>query len=280
MSGGTFFAGIARSPTVAVARACFDPSGRSIEGWKGHVAVGRSTTRTPTCEDCFFSRNLLCALPEQEPCATFRPDHPDGPAAARSSCASSFAPTGGPARRGHSRPPRSRPRCTRSRAGRVPSVRVRLTILGKSPSWQDRDGACSGYLVEAGGLRLLIDCGNGVFAKLRRHAEYERVDAVLVSHLHADHLLDLVPFAYALTYGPPLRSGRPALHAPPGAALALRRLCGAWGSETLIEDAFELREYDPDAGLELDGVRIRFQPSRTTSPSYAIELRADGGGAG
>jgi hypothetical protein len=40
--------------------------------------VGRSVTRTPTCEDCFFRRNLLCALPEPEPCATFRPDHPEG----------------------------------------------------------------------------------------------------------------------------------------------------------------------------------------------------------
>ena len=156
------------------------------------------------------------------------------------------------------------------------SVSFRLTILGKSPSWQDRDGACSGYLVEAGGLRLLIDCGNGVFAKLRRYAAYERIDAVLVSHLHADHLLDLVPFAYALTYGPPLRTDRPALHAPPGARLALRRLCGAWGSETLIEDAFELREYDPDRGLELDGVRIRFQSVPHYVTSYALELTVSG----
>ena len=84
---------------------------------------------------------------------------------------------------------------------------IRLTILGKSPSWQDRDGACSGYLVEVdAGPRLLIDCGSGVFGKLRRHGEFERIDAVLISHLHADHLLDLVPFAYALTYGPQLRA--------------------------------------------------------------------------
>jgi ribonuclease BN (tRNA processing enzyme) len=155
-------------------------------------------------------------------------------------------------------------------------VSLRLTILGKSPSWQDRDGACSGYLVEAAGLRLLIDCGNGVFAKLRHHAAYQRIDAVLVSHLHADHLLDLVPFAYALTYGPPLRSDRPALHAPPGARLALRRLCGAWGSETLIEEAFELREYDPDRGLDLDGVRIRFRLVPHYVPTYALELTVGG----
>jgi ribonuclease BN (tRNA processing enzyme) len=120
-------------------------------------------------------------------------------------------------------------------------VSIRLTVLGKSPSWQDCDGACSGYLAEVAGQRLLIDCGNGVFAKLRRHAAYEAVDAVVVSHVHADHILDLVPFAYALTYGPRRRDGRPRLDGPPGLRDALRRLCGSWGSETLVEDAFELR---------------------------------------
>ena len=154
----------------------------------------------------------------------------------------------------------------------------RLTILGKSPSWQDRDGACSGYLVEAGSASLLIDCGNGVFAKLRRHADYERIDAVILTHLHADHILDLVPFAYALRYGPQLRDGRPALHAPPGARAALRRLCGSWGSETLVEDAFELREYDPAGALELDTVTVRFALVPHYVDSYALELRAREGG--
>jgi ribonuclease BN (tRNA processing enzyme) len=62
--------------------------------------------------------------------------------------------------------------------------------------------ACSGYLVEEGGLRLLLDCGNGVFAKLREVVDYVDVDAVVISHLHADHFFDLVPFASALTYAP------------------------------------------------------------------------------
>src|SRR5205823_5600261 len=78
--------------------------------------------------------------------------------------------------------------------------RVRITVLGKSPAWQDVDGACSGYLVEAGGVRLLLDCGPGVFAKLRRFADYAAIDAVVISHLHADHILDLVPFASGLRY--------------------------------------------------------------------------------
>ncbi|MGH2849934.1 MAG: MBL fold metallo-hydrolase [Solirubrobacteraceae bacterium] len=156
---------------------------------------------------------------------------------------------------------------------------IRLTVLGKSPSWQDRDGACSGYLVEAGATRLLIDCGSGVFAKLRRLDAYERVDAVVLSHIHADHMLDLVPFSMALTYGPNLRrNGAPALHVPPGGGAALSAMCGAWGTPTLIDDAFELREYDPSAELVVGDASVRFALVPHYVPSYAIDLRVSGAG--
>ena len=70
---------------------------------------------------------------------------------------------------------------------------MRLTVLGKSPSWQDAGGACSGYLLQEGETTVLLDCGNGVFGKLRQRVDYVDVDAVVLSHLHADHFLDLVP---------------------------------------------------------------------------------------
>src|ERR1700748_2478828 len=79
---------------------------------------------------------------------------------------------------------------------------VRITVLGKSPAWQDADGACSGYLVEGGGRRVLLDCGPGVFGKLRRFVDYLEIDAVVISHQHADHVFDLVPFASGLRYTP------------------------------------------------------------------------------
>ena len=132
---------------------------------------------------------------------------------------------------------------------------IRLTILGKSPSWQDRDGACSGYLARLGEFRLLIDCGSGVFAKLRVHDAYERVNAVVLTHLHADHMMDLAPFAYALTYGPKLREGQPTLYGPPGTRRVLAQVCGAWEDATLIEKAFDLHEYDPLAGLSIGDAR-------------------------
>src|SRR3954451_20422684 len=149
---------------------------------------------------------------------------------------------------------------------------MRVTVLGKSPSWQDAGGACSGYLVQDHGTTVLIDCANGVFAKLRERIDYVDVDAVVISHLHADHFLDLVPYAYALTYAPrqqPVPVDRwpgtdcpacPALHVPPGATELFRRVVGAWGNEDLIEKAFGLREYAPAEPLEVGPLHVRFQP--------------------
>jgi ribonuclease BN (tRNA processing enzyme) len=166
---------------------------------------------------------------------------------------------------------------------------VRITVLGKSPSWQDADGACSGYLIEEQGYRLLLDCGNGVFSKLRLFRDYTELDAVLISHLHADHFLDLVPYAYALTYAPrqqPVPVDRwpgtdcpacPALHVPPGAQELFRRVVGAWGNEDLIENAFQLREYDPASEIEVGPIRITFQPVPHFTETFAMSISSTNG---
>jgi ribonuclease BN (tRNA processing enzyme) len=153
---------------------------------------------------------------------------------------------------------------------------VQLTVLGKSPAWQDAGGACSGYLIEGGGACVLLDCGSGVFGKLRAVRDYGEVDAVVLSHLHADHILDLVPFASALTYAP-REPPRPRLLAPPGAGEALRRLCAAAGMrETHIENAFVLEEYDPADEIAIGELRVRFQPVPHYMPTNAIEIAGDG----
>ena len=167
---------------------------------------------------------------------------------------------------------------------------MRLTVLGKSPSWQDADGACSGYLIEEDGTTILLDCGNGVFSKLRRYCDYINVDAVLISHLHADHFLDLVPFSYALTYAPRQQSvpvdrwpgtdrpARPMLHAPRGATEFFRRVVGAWGNEDLIENAFEIKEFEPDSVIEIGSMRFRFQDVPHFTETFAIDISSTNGG--
>jgi ribonuclease BN (tRNA processing enzyme) len=167
---------------------------------------------------------------------------------------------------------------------------MRVTVLGKSPAWQDAGGACSGYLVEADGTAVLLDCGSGVFGKLREHLDYTDVDAVVVSHLHADHVLDLVPFASALVYAPRQQPvpvdrwpgtatpARPALHAPQGAKAAFRRICGGAGMpEDHIERAFVVEEYAPEAVLEAGPLRLRFAPVPHFLPTWAVEVASEEG---
>jgi ribonuclease BN (tRNA processing enzyme) len=167
---------------------------------------------------------------------------------------------------------------------------VDLRVLGKSPAWQDAGGACSGYLVTADGVCLLLDCGSGVFGKLRAVVDYAGVDAVVVSHLHADHILDLVPYASGLTYAPRHQAvavdgwpgtddpPRPRLIAPPGARETFRALCGAAGmSEEHIERAFRLEEYDAADTIEIGPLTVRFQRVPHFLPTFAVELTAGTG---
>jgi ribonuclease BN (tRNA processing enzyme) len=157
---------------------------------------------------------------------------------------------------------------------------VRITVLGKSPAWADAGGACSGYLVESGGACLLLDCGPGVFGKLRAVRDYARVDAVVLSDLHADHMLDVIPYASALRYGPRWLQGsspRPALIAPTGAAEAFARVCAGSGMrEEHVPTAFALREYEPAERVDAGPFRLRFQPLPHYVPTNAVEV-ADGG---
>jgi len=149
---------------------------------------------------------------------------------------------------------------------------MRITVLGKSPAWQDAGGACSGYLIEGGGARVLLDCGPGVFAKLRSVVGYVEVDAVVISHLHADHVNDLVTFASALRYGT-RREVPPRLIVPPGGPDVLESLC-AGGSmrPEHIAGAFALETYDPAGTVGIAGLRVRFRPVPHFIPCNAVEV--------
>ncbi len=151
---------------------------------------------------------------------------------------------------------------------------MRITILGKSPSWQDAGGACSGYLVEGSSTRLLVDCGSGVFARLREVTDHRELDAVLITHFHADHVLDLVPYAYSMTFstlGPaPIR---PELIVPAGGTEILHQLAGLWGPAEIIQEAFRITEYEPDDIVTVGAFTVRFQPVPHYVPTFAVDIR-------
>jgi ribonuclease BN (tRNA processing enzyme) len=167
---------------------------------------------------------------------------------------------------------------------------LRITVLGKSPAWQDAGGACSGYLVEDAGTRLLLDCGNGVFGKLRAQCDYAEVDAVAISHLHSDHCIDLIPYAFALLLSPrqqPVPVGgypgtsdpaRPRLLLPPEGRETFRTIAGTWGDETLVEEAFRLEEYEAGPEFELGALRLTFSEIPHFILTHVVDLRSEGGG--
>lgn len=162
---------------------------------------------------------------------------------------------------------------------------MKVTVLGKSPGWQDVDGACSGYLVEEGDTSVLVDCGSGVFAKLRRVHDYLDLDAVVITHMHPDHYFDLVPYACALTYGPRGHGGRraaddppaPGLLVPPDGAALLHTMTVAGGQPQLLDAAFAICEYDVDQTARVGVLDLRFQPVPHYVPANAVELRCASG---
>jgi ribonuclease BN (tRNA processing enzyme) len=79
---------------------------------------------------------------------------------------------------------------------------MRLTVIGCAGSFPRADSPASCYLVEHDGFRLLLDMGNGSLGALQRHVAPTDVDAVLVSHLHTDHCVDLCSLDVYLRYHP------------------------------------------------------------------------------
>ncbi|MFI6504604.1 MBL fold metallo-hydrolase [Nonomuraea typhae] len=166
---------------------------------------------------------------------------------------------------------------------------MRMTVLGGCGAWPAAGEACSGYLIEHDGFRVLVDPGYATMPRLLELVPAERIDAVLVSHGHPDHCADLNPLLRARALG-----GRPPaalpVFAPAGAldaVLALDRASMLAGSFRLKETAdteigpftlrvFHLPHHVPNAGLRLsaDGVTIAYTGDTGPSPELA-ELARD-----
>ncbi len=93
---------------------------------------------------------------------------------------------------------------------------MRLTVLGGSAAGPNVGQGCSGYLLDVGSTRLVLDLGPGTLPELRRFADFRTLAGLVVSHLHVDHVLDLVALRFALAYNPVRPPGRLPLWLPPG----------------------------------------------------------------
>ncbi len=156
-----------------------------------------------------------------------------------------------------------------------------LTILGAGPAMPNPGGACSGYLARQGTSNLLVDCGPGVAGRLAQQVRPQELDAVVLSHLHADHHFDVVPLYYGLKYGerrPAARGLRLPLFVPPGGATYLRRLGELLdGDSAMFDDVYTVEEYAADRELAIGSFHLTFHPVQHYILSHAMRIRAEHG---
>lgn len=112
---------------------------------------------------------------------------------------------------------------------------MRLTIVGCSGSISGPDSPASSYLLQAphdnGTFSLLLDCGPGAMGALYRYMDPRKVDAIALSHLHADHCLDLCGYHVAACYSPNAPWPPRPVYAPANAAVRLARAYEVLGSD-------------------------------------------------
>ena len=121
---------------------------------------------------------------------------------------------------------------------------MKLTVLGCAGSFPGPDSACSAYLVEADGFRLMLDFGPGSLSALQRYESLTAVDAVLLTHLHADHVLDACSYVVVRRYAPDGPYPAIPLYGPPGTN---DRLAAAYGhvGEGPLDDVYEFHQLVP-----------------------------------
>jgi ribonuclease BN (tRNA processing enzyme) len=146
-----------------------------------------------------------------------------------------------------------------------------MTVLGACGAWPEAGRACSSFLVEHDGFRLLVDVGYAAVPRLLEHVAARDVDAVFVSHGHPDHCADLNPLlrARALNASPP-----PPLpvYALPGALDAVLAL----DEPGMLDDAYELREFSAGAELRIGPFAAATRLLPHWVPNAGVRLTAGG----
>jgi ribonuclease BN (tRNA processing enzyme) len=154
---------------------------------------------------------------------------------------------------------------------------MRLVTLGTGTVALSGARVCAGHYVEAGTVRLLLDCGSGVTHRLAElDIAWRAITHVAISHFHLDHIGDFATLVFAWKYGDrPGRSAPLTLIGPQGTSALVDRLAIAFG-DWLHDPGFPITilELEPGAELELgDGVTLRATkvPHTPESVAYSIE---------
>jgi ribonuclease BN (tRNA processing enzyme) len=156
-----------------------------------------------------------------------------------------------------------------------------LTVLGGSAASVSTSQGCSGFLVTTNDTMIVLDLGPGTLQELRKHANFRTLDALVLSHLHIDHMLDLLALRFALSYNPIKPPRKLNLWLPPCGLEFFGRMAELFASSedpaSYFTNVFELGEYDPEGHLEIGHLTLSFHPTVHYIPCWAIRVRPESG---
>jgi ribonuclease BN (tRNA processing enzyme) len=122
---------------------------------------------------------------------------------------------------------------------------MRLTVVGCAGSFPGPDSAASCYLLEAEGFRLVVDLGNGALGPLQKFTGLFDIDAICLSHLHADHCVDLYSYSIARTYSPAGPQPPLPVYGPAGTCERIGLLHGPGGGDGELMKRFTFETLAP-----------------------------------
>jgi ribonuclease BN (tRNA processing enzyme) len=151
---------------------------------------------------------------------------------------------------------------------------VLTTIVGCAGSFPGPESAASCYLIDTGEFRLVLDVGNGAVGALQRYVGLEQIDAICLSHLHADHCIDMCCWAVAQTMHPDGPRPRIPVYGPGRTAERLGLALGLEPSSRMT-DAFDFRELTPGT-VEIGPLRVTTAYMNHPVETFGFRFEHDG----
>jgi len=117
---------------------------------------------------------------------------------------------------------------------------------------------------------------------LRKHTNFRTLDAIVISHLHLDHVLDLFALRFMLAYNPVKANRKIPLYLPPNGLAFMAKAAELFATDsddinTYFSDVFEMAEYDPSGTLTIGDVQLRFSPTVHIIPCWSIRVQPPDG---